>query len=74
MKKVYILEHVYEVNEIEEIKFIGVFSSIENAKNAINELKNMQGFISLPIECFKIEGCLLDRFEWKEGFIKWEES
>ncbi len=74
MRIVYILEHVYKVLEEEEIRFIGVFSTNENAKQAINDLKNMPGFKKYPLECFQIHECKLDHYEWKEGFINWEEA
>ncbi|MFZ9846759.1 MAG: DUF7336 domain-containing protein [Flavobacteriales bacterium] len=30
----YLVEHAYEINNQEEIKFIGIFSSIEKAKKS----------------------------------------
>lgn len=74
MEKVYILEHIYEENEIEEIKFIGVFSSSEKAQSVINELSSFPGFNKYPIECFQISEEKIDHYEWKDGFISWDEA
>jgi len=37
LKIVSILEHVYELDDIDEVKFIGVFSNSENAQKVIHE-------------------------------------
>ena len=72
--KVYILEHVYEKDETEEIKFIGVFSTSSKAKEVIKSLKEMPGFNKHPIKCFQISAAKIDEYEWKEGFISWDEA
>lgn len=74
MKTVYILEHIYEFEEKDEIKFIGVFSSKENATKAINKLIKINGFKDYPIDCFQISENLVDKINWEEGFIKWEDA
>ena len=74
MDEVFIVEHVYEKDEIEEVKFIGAFSTIHLAEDAIKFLLSKPGFKDYPLECFKIEKTKLDEFEWKEGFISWEEA
>jgi len=48
MKEVFVLEHIYEINNSEEIKFIGIYSSEQKAKNAIEELKSQPGFKDRP--------------------------
>lgn len=70
---IYHLEHVYSwlnknQNEVEEVKYIGAFSTIEKAKEAINYLSKKKGFMNHPVECFQIHKDQLDRFEWKDGF------
>ncbi|HMG81845.1 MAG TPA: hypothetical protein VK559_02305 [Ferruginibacter sp.] len=74
MEKVYLLNHVYEQDEIEEVKFIGVFSSMEKALKVIEELKDLPGYNKHPIECFHLEDWTIDEYTWKEGFISWEEA
>ena len=71
MEKVFILEHVYEKDDIEEIKFIGVFSTIEKAEAAVEFLRCKPGFKDHPLVCFQIEHSRLDFYEWKEGFSNW---
>ncbi|MBK8444578.1 MAG: hypothetical protein IPL35_14710 [Sphingobacteriales bacterium] len=43
-KEIFYVEHIYEKNNEEEIKFIGVFSSRKNAQDAINILILKPGF------------------------------
>ncbi len=74
MNYVFMLEHVYEVGEKEEIKFIGVFSSESKAKEAIRELIPKKGFSEHPETCFVISKSKIDEFGWKEGFINWEDA
>lgn len=71
---VFFLEHIYEINDNEEIKHIGVFSSYNKAIEAINFLKNKPGFKDHPLDCFKVSEAIIDNFEWKEGFISWEDA
>ncbi len=71
--KIYHLEHVYvwlnEVDEeIDEVKYIGTFSTRENAIKVIEELKGLKGFKDHPVECFQIHEDTLDSYEWREGF------
>ena len=71
---VWMLHHIYEVNDSEEVKFIGVFSSNEKANSVINELKELSGFKNYPLDCFQITVIKIDQYEWEEGFITWEEA
>jgi hypothetical protein len=68
METVYILEHVYELNGEDEVKHIGIFSSVEKANEVIEKIKNMPGFLNHPIECFQIHKSKLDTYGWGEGF------
>jgi hypothetical protein len=74
MNEVYILEHVYESDEIDEIKFIGVFRLESSAKLAVEFLRDKPGFKDHSIDCFQISEVKLDKYEWKEGFISWEDG
>ena len=74
MESVYILEHIYEIEEIEEVKFIGVFSTYEKAKCVVQKLKDLPGFNKFNEKCFLINKCKLDHYEWTSGFINWEEA
>jgi len=74
MEYVFVLQHEYEINEIDEVKFIGVFSSEDKASAVVDELILMPGFRNHPRDCFHIDKCKIDSFEWKEGFISWAEA
>jgi hypothetical protein len=53
-----------------EIKFIGVFSTVEMAENVIKRLEPKAGFCDHP-EGFEISEQILDLVGWQEGFDKW---
>lgn len=74
MEKVYILEHVYESDEIEEVKFIGVFSTYEKAESIIQKLKGLPGFNRFDEKHFQINECKLNHYEWASGFTNWQEA
>jgi homoserine kinase type II len=69
MKKIFIVWHIRTtVEEDDEIKFIGGYSSGQAAEDAIDRLKNKPGFRDYP------EGFLVDAYEvgkdhWAEGFF-----
>lgn len=77
MKFAYILQHSYEVGEegaFDEIKLIGVYSSQEKAEKVIERYISLPGFKEYPAECFHISKYEIDKDQWTEGFIKWDES
>ena len=57
--KVYVLWHVYEQSddfgEHDEEKLIGIYSTEEKARDAIQSHKDLEGFKDLPLECFEIQ-------------------
>ena len=85
----YIVEHLHILyDDVEDIKFLGVFSTKEKAEKAIQMLSKQPGFKDFPkiiddndidndiIEGFYIMKVVVDEIaEWKEGFntIKWNE-
>ncbi len=69
MKKVYILQHEHEIGpDTEDVKLIGVYSSYENAKNAIQRLSEQSGFQNSR-DGFCIDEYEIDSDHWTEGFI-----
>ena len=75
-------------DDVEDIKFLGVFSTKEKAEKAIQILSKQPGFKDFPkiidgndiendvIEGFYIIKVVVDEIaEWKEGFttVKWKE-
>ena len=68
MKKVYVVQHVHSFEDgAEDIKFIGVYSSRENAQAAVNRLCRAPGFSEAP-SGFHIDEYSLDKDQWVEGF------
>lgn len=64
----YVLQHSRELNnDCEEIKLIGVFSSMSCAMDAQKKLGNQPGFSDYE-EGFSIDKYEVDRVYWEEGF------
>lgn len=67
---VYKLVHMYEREDEDEIKELGLYSTYENAQKAIERYRFLKGFNEHPVECFLIDECELDKdAAWTEGFI-----
>ncbi len=74
MTFVHLLWHVREDDEYkEDAKLIGVYSSDEKARSAIERLTPQPGFRDYPAG-FEISNYLLDQDNWEEGFISWDEA
>lgn len=77
---VFMLWHVYELRDDfgihDEEKLIGVFSSEAKAQEAIERLKEKEGFRDLPLSCFEIHETTVDQVGWEDGFatVRWKES
>jgi hypothetical protein len=68
LTKVYVLEHVYSVEDgAEDVKFIGVYSSRENVHAAVTRLGQAPGFCDAPTG-FHIDEYYVDQDEWVEGY------
>ncbi len=68
-KTVFVLQHVHEmVDGSEDIKFIGVYSTNENAQKAVNRLRLESGFDRAP-EGFCIDDYEVDKDHWTEGYV-----
>jgi hypothetical protein len=68
MKKVYVLQHEHVKEDgSEDVKFIGVYSSRENAQAAIARLGQAPGF-SEALDGFHIDEYQLDKDQWVEGY------
>ena len=70
--KVYVLWHVYELTDDfgdhDEEKLIGIYSTEEKAKEAIQSHKDLEGFRDYPVDCFEIHEYETDKLNWNEGF------
>jgi len=68
LTKVYVLQHVHSAEDgAEEVKFIGVYSSRENAQAAIARLGQAPGFSDAPTG-FHIDEYQVDKDQWIEGY------
>jgi hypothetical protein len=66
--KVYVLQHVHSLDDgDEDVKFIGVYSSQENARAAIERLSEAPGFCDAPTG-FHIDEYQVDEDQWVEGY------
>jgi hypothetical protein len=66
--KVYVLQHEHILEDgTEDVKFIGVYSSRENAQAAIARLSRVPGFADAPTG-FHIDEYPLDKDQWVEGY------
>jgi homoserine kinase type II len=68
MAQVYIVQHVHTTGDgSEDVKFIGVYSTLENAEATIARLTQLPGFAEEP-EGFHIDQYQLDQDQWVEGY------
>jgi len=67
MKSVFVLQHEYEWCGSDEVKFIGVYSTREDAETTTKRLRNQPEFCDWP-DGFSIEEYSLNEDHWAEGF------
>jgi len=68
---VWIVKHEHSKPGFEDetmTKFIGIYSSAENAAAAVERLKQQPGFSTYP-EGFRITRSLINQDGWPEGFV-----
>jgi hypothetical protein len=68
VKDIYVLHHINELENEDDIKLIGVYSTEEKAKQAISKLSSQPGFVQSK-EGFHIEKYEIDKDHWCEGFV-----
>jgi hypothetical protein len=68
INSVYKVDHSYELNQCDETKFIGVFSSYDMAQQIVEEYKKLPGFKDHPND-FYIQDYDINVSEWREGFV-----
>ena len=67
--EVFLVHHVHVQEDGEEdVKFIGVYSTRENAERAKDRAGVLPGFCQVP-EGFSVERYLVDEDHWTEGYI-----
>ncbi len=68
MAKAYVLQHTHEMEDgAEDVNFIGMYSSRENAQAAIARLGQAPGFSEAPAG-FHIDEYQVDKDQWVEGY------
>lgn len=68
MPSVFVLQHVHLTeDDVEDVKFIGVYSSRENAQAAVERLGHVPGFLDVP-DGFHIDEYQVDQDHWGEGY------
>jgi hypothetical protein len=69
MASVFVLQHVHSREDgVEDIKFIGVYSSRETAQEAVARMGRLPGFVDAP-EGFHIDEYRVDQDHWVEGYV-----
>jgi hypothetical protein len=68
-QRVFLVRHARESYDgIDDIKFIGVYSTEKKAQLAVEHAKTLPGFKETP-DGFHVEGLLLNRSGWLSGFV-----
>ena len=66
---VYVVQHTHLINTYEEdTKFIGVYSSYQNAERAIERSKLLPGFVD-AIHGFSVDKYAVDEDSWTSGYV-----
>jgi hypothetical protein len=69
MEEVYVVQHLREdADGYDDVKFIGVYSTLEKAQEAIHRLQFLPGFSSTR-EGFDVQRYCVDEDHWTEGFV-----
>ena len=71
--KVYLLEHVHSVNDDEDIKTLGIYSSEAQALEAVERFRKLPGFSAAP-DGFSVDPYEVDQDCWSSGYISWAEA
>lgn len=69
MTSVFVLQHILVLEgDVEDVKFIGVYSSREKAEAAVTRLSRHPGF-SEASDGFHVDEYRVDQDQWAEGFV-----
>lgn len=68
MNKVYLLQHTYETDEVEDTKIVGIFCTEIKALETIEHFKTLPGFKDYQ-DGFHIDEYQIDKCYWEEGFL-----
>jgi len=66
---VFVVEHVHKSSpDVEDVKFIGVYSTADAAGAAVERARSLPGFAESP-DGFHVGAYQLDKDHWTEGFV-----
>ncbi len=68
MQHVFVVQHEYELADHDEVKFIGVYATREDAERAVERIKQQPGFRDFP-DGFCIDDYEVGKDHWTEGFV-----
>lgn len=68
IRRVFILHHVHDLDGVEDVKLIGVYSSEASAEAARVRLSKQPGFVDHPVG-FHLDPYELDEDHWTDGFL-----
>jgi len=69
MASVFVLQHVHSRDDGEEdVKFIGVYSSREQADAAVTRMSRLPGFADAP-DGFHVDAYPVDQDQWPAGYV-----
>ena len=69
MASVFVPQHVHSREDgVEDVKFIGVYSSREKAQAAAARLGRLPGFAEAP-DGFHVDEYRVDQDQWAEGYV-----
>ena len=68
IKRVFVVQHSYELDGCEETKFIGAYTTRQAADEAIRRLAVAPGFRDHSTD-FSVDEYALDVDHWSEGFV-----
>ena len=69
MARVFVVQHVHSREDgVEDVKFIGVYSSREKAQEAVARMARLPGFADAP-DGFYIDEYRVDQDHWVEGYV-----
>jgi len=66
--RVFVFQHEHELDGCDEVKFIGVYSSEERARAAVDRARALSGFCDYP-DGFSVDPYEVDMDHWTEGFV-----
>jgi hypothetical protein len=68
--RVFLLQHVHSVNDDDDIKTLGIYSSEALALEAVERFRMLPGFAATP-DGFSVDAFEIDQDHWTSGYISW---